>query len=206
MPRAKSRRTVSSGLIVAVAAAIGLHALASLALNDRGWPGSGGSTPPRDHRGGGGDGVGEAGLRVRLASWVAPPSGAAESEAISQALVPELASIESEPPAAGGVATLASNYLPAEQLDQGPTPEPGWILDEAALEQVGRASLRLRLWVSEKGRIDRVAVLHAEPPGDWVDHALRPLPSTPMRPAERDGRAVASTTVVELTANLETMR
>lgn len=125
---------------------------------------------------------------------------------MSQALVPELASVESEPPAAGGVATLASNYLPVEQLDRGPAPEPGWILDEAALEQVGRAHMRLRLWVSETGRIDRVAVLHAEPPGDWVDHALRPLPSTPMRPAERDGRAVASTTVVELTANLETMR
>jgi hypothetical protein len=51
-----------------------------------------------------------------------------------------------------------------------------------------------------------VAVLHAEPPGEWVDQALQPLPSTRMRPAERDGRPVASTTVVELTANLETMR
>lgn len=194
--------------MVAAAAAVALHALATLWLSGGGWAGSGESAPALAQRGGASPSTTHGGLRVRLASSVvATSTNASEASGSNQALAAvDLDRIASEPPAAGGETPFASTYVPAEELDQGPAPEPGWILDEAALEQVGRASLRLRLWVSEKGRIDRVAVLHAEPPGDWVDHALRPLPSTPMRPAERDGRAVASTTVVELTANLETMR
>lgn len=64
----------------------------------------------------------------------------------------------------------------------------------------------LRLWVSAQGHIDHVAVLRAEPGGVWVDRAIRSLPETRMRPGERAGKAVASTLVVELFADLETFR
>lgn len=104
------------------------------------------------------------------------------------------------------LAELAVRYLPADQLDHAPSPEPGWILDEDAFSEVGAARMVLRLWVSAQGRIDRVAVLHAEPGGPWVDRAILPLPETRMRPGERAGQAVASTVVVELLADLETIR
>ena len=203
MLRVRDRSTVPRSLVVATAVAVGLHVLGSLALGGGGWSGRGDAAHALASQGRLAPSTGASGLKVRLAS--AGASQSAADEALPTAN-PRPLPIESEPPAAGGPASLASTYLPAEELDRGPSPEPGWILDEVVLERVNRAHMRLRLWVSETGHIDRVVVLHAEPAGEWVEQAIQPLPSTPMRPAERDGRPVASTTVVELTANLETMR
>lgn len=207
-----ARPPSSRGLIAAAVAAIALHVLGTLALAGEGWSGRGDASRANVGFGSASLGANAPELRVRLAMLPEAPPQSNLVEASDQlgpsasAVSAESSGVDADAPAAGGAATFASTYLPAEEVDQGPAPEPGWILDENVLEHVGRAHMRLRLWVSDKGRIDRVVVLYAEPPGDWVDQAIQPLPSTHMRPAERDGRAVASTTVVELTANLETMR
>lgn len=213
MLRTTARSPSSRGLFVAAAASLACHVLGTLLLTGEGWSGRGDALRTNVGAGPVSSSVANAlELRLRLATPTEPPhqpnsfeaSDPRVQSASAVTFVPS--GLEAGPPAAGGRAMFASTYLPAEELDHGPAPEPGWILDENVLEEVGRAHMRLRLWVSDKGRIDRVVVLHAEPPGDWVDHAIQPLASTHMRPAERDGRSVASTTVVELTANLESMR
>ena len=217
MLQAPGRPLLPKGVVVAGLAAVVLHVFGALALSGAGWAGHG--KPSRLASGHGGMGEpgsrgAATGLQVRLAGAPHPMpelSVPLEEEASSVSLEPS--AIDDAPrllsesaPAAGGQAAFASTYLSADEVDQGPVPELGWILDESALEQVGRARMRLRLWVSENGRIDRISVIHAEPAGDWVERAIRPLPDTRMRPAERDARPVASTIVVELSSDLETMR
>lgn len=210
MLRTPGRHHLPLGLLLAAGAAVVLHVLGTVALAGSGWAGRAGmSRPVAMH---GAPSSGSASLRVRLstpatsAETVAASGEPADAGETQPSALRAASLIEQIPPAAGGGATFASTYLSSDEIDQGPLPEPGWILDERVLEQVGRARMRLRLWVSDEGRIDRVAVLHAEPPGSWVDEAIRPLPDTRMRPAERDGRPVASTIVVELSADLETLR
>lgn len=218
MLSAAGRPSVPRGVVVAVVVALALHVLGTLALSGSGWVGRTGASRLASGQGSliESDAVAHASsLRVRLASAPAR-NAAAPSPANNEGAPSEPGALpggdaaqqllNQAPPAAGGSAAFASTYLPADEVDQGPVPEPGWILDEGALEQVGRARMRLRLWVSDGGRIDRVAVLHAEPSGAWVDRAIAPLPDTRMRPAERGGRPVPSTIVVELTADLESMR
>lgn len=196
--------------MVATVAGVALHVLGTLALSDVGWVGRGEASSA-------GQVARAAGLHVRLASPMvltvhdqgheqqdgpaasAPPQGVSRIDGMQDLM-------SQAPPAAGGSATLASTYLSADEIDQGPVPEPGWILNEGVLSEVGRARMRLRLWISESGRIDRIAVIQADPSGDWVDRAIAPLPETRMRPAERDGRPVAASVVVELSADLETLR
>ncbi|TDP85983.1 hypothetical protein EV672_102333 [Aquabacterium commune] len=101
---------------------------------------------------------------------------------------------------------LAGRYTPADQLDQSPRPELGWFLDEDVLAPLPHGSMLVRLWVSAEGRIDRVELLRADPPGDWALRALVPLPGTPMRPGARGGRPVAATLVVELVSDNERFR
>ena len=108
--------------------------------------------------------------------------------------------------AQGGDAWLASSYLDASQLDQAPRPVAGWFLDEEALQALPHTIMQLRLKVSATGRIDHVEVLRAEPPGEWVLTALRPLRETPMRAGVLGGRAVDATLVVELATDNEGAR
>lgn len=110
------------------------------------------------------------------------------------------------PPAAGGGAHLASSYLSAESVDQGPQPETGWAIDESVLPAVPRVRLLVRLWVSSQGHIDRLTLLQAEPAGAWADRAMESLAETQMIPAQRGEEPVAASTVVEIIADLETLR
>lgn len=106
----------------------------------------------------------------------------------------------------GGAAWLSTQYLEGNQLDRSPQPVHGWWLDEATLLAAGRTHLTLKLWVSASGVVDRVEVVRAEPPGDWVVGALRSLPMTPMAPGMKEGRPVAATIVVELQTENEQLR
>lgn len=100
----------------------------------------------------------------------------------------------------------AMQYLLAETLSDSPHPDAGWVLDEDVLAGVRQARLTLRLWVSAEGRIDRVALLSAEPAGDWAERAVQHLADTPMQPGLLAGRAVPSTLVVEIASEIERFR
>lgn len=107
---------------------------------------------------------------------------------------------------AGANAWLASRYLDASELDQAPRPVADWFLDEEALQALPRTLVQLRLKVSAEGRIDHVEVVRAEPSGEWVLAALRPLRETPMQAGLREGKPVAATIVVELATENERVR
>lgn len=108
--------------------------------------------------------------------------------------------------ATSGDAPLLARYLPTDELDHPPTPEPGWLLDESAFEGILRARLVLRLWVSSQGRIDRVVLVQAEPAGAWAGQAIRPLSNTRMLPGLIGRQPVSSIIVVEIAANDEGFR
>lgn len=112
---------------------------------------------------------------------------------------------ELTPPAAGH-AVLSSRYVGAEHLDRSPEPQPGWILDESAFPVGQSARLLVRIWVSENGSIDQVALVHAEPAGEWATRAIQPLQATPMSAPFMGDRAVPAVIMVELTAEDEGFR
>lgn len=177
---------------VAALAAAGLHLLAWACLRDTGLTGTLGATTASPLA------QGIQGIQVRLtrplasaASVSAPTAPAAPAEQ------PHLATPTRSTP------TRASPYWPADALERSPQPELGWIVDEPALERVQHARVLLKLWVSDLGRIDRVELLRAEPPGDWPDQALRALADTRMLPGLRQGQPVHATVVVEIAAEVE---
>lgn len=97
-------------------------------------------------------------------------------------------------------------FRAADELDEAPTPETGWWLDEAWLQQQGRTRLTIALWVSAQGRIVQWRLLHAEPPGDWTTIALARLSETPMRPGQWRGQPQAAHLVIEIASDDESYR
>lgn len=152
-------------------------------------------------------------VQLRLMASPPPQADAKPDATASEDAVPD-ALLRSLPPTAAGQTSasaaaqqgVAARYLPAEDLSDSPRPDPGWLLDEEALASVRQARLTLRVWVSAEGRIDRVALISAEPAGDWVERAVQRLPETHMLPGLKDGRPVPSTAVVEISSEIERFR
>lgn len=194
-------------LLWACVAAVALH-LALWAGMRTGVPGEAAGLAPEAVRG-----SLAPGLRVRLMADAprarvddvapvadVPASAPALAQASSVTPVPPMAA------EAGGHAGVAAPYWPSEQLSQGPRPELDWILDEEALGAVRQGRMWLRLWVSEQGRIDRVALLSAEPAGEWAERAVQRLADTRMQPGLKDGQAVPASVVVEIASEIERFR
>lgn len=194
-------------LLWALLAALGLH-LALWTGMRTGVPGGVVGLAPEAVRGGV-----APGLHVRLmadAAQVRVDDVAPAADASVSAPVPAQASpVTPVPPVAaeaGGHAGVAASYWPSEQLSQGPRPELDWVLDEEALGAVRQGRMWLRLWVSEQGRIDRVALLSAEPAGEWAGRAVQRLADTRMQPGLKDGRTVPASVVVEIASEIERFR
>jgi len=93
-------------------------------------------------------------------------------------------------------------YLPADALDHPPQLAGPWQLNESAvpprtLGAPTTLTIAMRLWVSADGHIDAVQVLSAEPEVPWLESLLQNITQTPLRPAYEQGRAVASSWLVE---------
>ncbi len=93
-------------------------------------------------------------------------------------------------------------YLPADALEMPPQLAGPWQLNEAAVPPPAPGApttltIAVRLWVSAEGHIDAVQVLSAEPPVPWLDSLLQDIAQTALRPAREQGRAVASSWLVE---------
>lgn len=139
----------------------------------------------------------------RAHSQVVEPSQAAPAEpGGSESDVPSLTRSEGGQPTSRA-ALLSTHYASADELDQGPGPQPGWLLDESAFPAGRETKLLVRLWVAAEGRIDRIELVHADPPGEWASRAIEPLMETKMSAPIRDGRAVPAVIVVEIAAQDE---
>jgi len=93
-------------------------------------------------------------------------------------------------------------YLPADALDHQPQLAGPWQLNEFAVPPrtpgaPTMLTIAMRLWVSADGHIDAVQVLSAEPEVPWLESLLQNITQTPLRPAYEQGRAVASSWLVE---------
>lgn len=141
-----------------------------------------------------------------------PAAGLAPSQALARVphRVPDAPPEKLATAAASGIVPAPgwhpTAFRPAHELDVAPTPETDWWLDEALLQQQGRARLTIALWVSAQGQIVRWRLLHAEPPGEWAALALTRLPQTPMRPGQWHGQPQAAHLVIEIASDDESYR
>lgn len=208
-------RTSAKGLGGALAAAVCVHALVWAFFQHGGLVGSDAALSPRG--------------AARSTSAVAPSaSGAIELRVLAEAGAPRGVGGAADAPAggsagssgvsqphevppprstaAGGEPGVSVPYWSSDALQASPHPEWDWVLDEEAFDRVHQARMLVQLWVAENGRIDRVQLLGSEPPGPWAEQALSRVGETQMRPGIKDGRAVASTVVVEIATEVERFR
>ena len=93
-----------------------------------------------------------------------------------------------------------SRYFPAEEVDRGAFP----LHDVGLVFPPGRegvdyfGTLRMDVYIDEKGHVDRIEVLEATVPATFRQSAVRAFMETPFEPAVRRGRAVKSVKKVEV--------
>ncbi len=94
-----------------------------------------------------------------------------------------------------------TRYFDTSEVDHEAQPIPDWAIDAPGLYSVGLRRAVLQVFVSDAGQAVRCVVEAAEPETlmALVKETLeRQVCSTPLAPAVRDGRAVASVRRIEL--------
>jgi len=61
-----------------------------------------------------------------------------------------------------------------------------------------RGTVRMRIFISSDGRVDRAEVVDATPKGRFEQSALEAVQRTRFRPARKDGRPVPSQKLIEV--------
>lgn len=162
-------------MIVPLAASLLLHAGLLAAIG----PGEGAGVAV--------DGLAEGKLVVRLAQ-----AGPAAQNKPARASQPE-----APLPVRGPVPT---RYYSSSELDERATPievAPLMYPEKAYLNRIA-GKVRLRIYVSDAGRVERTDVLEASPRGHFEEAAVDAARATRFRPARKDGRAVPSQKVIEV--------
>jgi Gram-negative bacterial TonB protein C-terminal len=147
-----------------------------------------------------------AAVHGAAAAWLQP--GAMDSGALAQP-VPLTVSLRRESPVRNEMSTrrerraalglpVDARYYTAKEVDIKATPlEMKTRLQTFDNFPLGRiATVKLRLFISEQGRIDSLEILHADRLPDPA--LLRDFREVRFRPAERGGRPVKSQKVVEI--------
>jgi protein TonB len=99
-------------------------------------------------------------------------------------------------------ATKSANpYLPSAEVDTPAVPRerPHLVYPEDAYMARLRGTVRLRVFISEEGRVDEAHVVHAHPRGEFEEAALEAVRKLVYDPATRAGRAVKSQKLIEVT-------
>lgn len=114
---------------------------------------------------------------------------------------PSAAGREAEPVAQARPTTLPERYFTSRELDS-----PAVARDRAPLVYPEdpfmwklRGKVRLRVFINERGTVDRAAVVRAEPAGDFEEAALAAVLRLVYDPALKDGRPVKSQKLIEVT-------
>ena len=124
-------------------------------------------------------------VELREAPAPAAATAAGQAEAIAQARP----------------TTLPGRYFTSRELDS-----PAVAREKAPLVYPEdpfmwklRGKVRLRVFINERGTVDRALVVRAEPPGDFEDAALAAVLRLVYDPAIKDGRPVRSQKLIEVT-------
>ena len=98
-------------------------------------------------------------------------------------------------------ATPPERYLTSREVDTPARPRVTvpLIYPEDALIWKLRGVVRLRVFISELGTVDSVQVVRAEPPGEFEEAAIAATQRLVYDPAVRNGRAVKSQKLIEVT-------
>jgi protein TonB len=120
------------------------------------------------------------------------PGGDAPAAAFRVILLPEAAAAPPAPkPAARGTASPLQRYYRRSELDAVPSIMTRVNPEYPHLVHVS-GKVKIRLFIDERGIVERVAVLHAEPPGYFEASAQRAFLGARFTPGMRKGAAVKS--------------
>jgi protein TonB len=98
-------------------------------------------------------------------------------------------------------AKSSSGYLPSADVDTPAVPRerPHLVYPEDAYIARLRGTVRLRVFISERGRVDDAHVVFARPEGEFEDAALEAVRKLVYDPATRAGQPVKSQKLIEVT-------
>lgn len=139
-------------------------------------PGAGGLGPARP----------APGLQVWLTE--APLSAAAAPQAAGPAEAPSIRG------------PFPARYFKSSEVDERAAPvdiAPLMYPERAYMNRL-RGTVRLRIYISREGRIDRADIVAASPAGHFEQAAIDALQRTRFRPALKAGRPVASQKLIEV--------
>lgn len=94
-------------------------------------------------------------------------------------------------------------YYKSSELDVRALPinEVHLVYPKTAYEMRLRGRVVVRMFINEHGTIDTLAVVEADPPGVFEDHALAAARALTFTPAIKDGHAVKSQKLIEVAFN-----
>jgi len=93
-----------------------------------------------------------------------------------------------------------TRYLTSRELDEGakPVDMPALVYPERAYVNRIAGAVRVRVYISATGRVDRADVVSASPSGHFEQAAIEAVKATRFRPAQKDGQPVASQKLIEV--------
>ena len=141
-----------------------------------------------------------------LAGIAAGEAGPALAERLPAPLVVRLeAPIQLVPPAAAAepvrpARPAPKRYFKSSEVDERATPVEmaALVYPEVAYMNRLRGTVRMRIFISSDGRVDRAEVVEAQPKGRFEEAAIDAVQRTRFRPARKDGRAVPSQKLIEV--------
>ena len=141
-----------------------------------------------------------------LAGIAAGEAGSAAAERLAAPLVVRFeAPIQLVPPAAAAEPAKAARpapkrYFKSSEVDERATPVEmaPLVYPEVAYMNRLRGTVRMRIFISSDGRVDRAEVVDATPKGRFEQAALEAVQRTRFRPARKDGRPVPSQKLIEV--------
>jgi TonB family protein len=190
---ARSNRALAVGLAVSLAA----HLAVAASLR----PVSGGIAPPN---------VLHVVIRDAEAGRRAPPADGANSDVAAgpartatPAEAPASSALARAPgavPEAQGLGLALERYYTSREVDVRAEPlnQPALVYPQEAYQARTRGKVTLRILISERGGVDGIAVLEAEPRGVFEAAALAAAQALEFSPASIAGRTVKSQKTVEV--------
>jgi protein TonB len=141
-----------------------------------------------------------------LAGIAAGEAGPALAERLPAPLVVRLqAPIQFIQPAAAAEPARAprpapKRYWKSSEVDERATPVEmaALVYPEVAYMNRLRGTVRMRIYVSGEGRVERAEIVEASPKGHFEKAAIDAVQRTRFRPARKDGRPVASQKLIEV--------
>lgn len=145
------------------------------------------------------------GFAIEALPWTAPgaaPRGLEYAQPLQVAIGPaaQPAAPAQTPVRQAPAAAAASRYFLARELDARPAPlervDPAYPNDAFLRDISGRVVVRL--YLQESGAVEKVLILHAEPPGYFEEAVEQAFRAARFTPAIKNGRPVKAQVVIEV--------